>query len=316
MAGPSSTTLPWFRPDQELKPLKVYSFFGKREGGKTTMMREVIYYLRRHFTEVYVFSATEDCNEAWAAHCPSTFIYNGFDSKKIERIIERQRARFKIYKQSLKRPGPNGPLPFPHTLIVAEDLMAMDKKKYVNDPGIRALHMNGRHWGFTLCQTVQYLIDLPPALRGNLDTCFMMQENSDRNMKNAHDNWASMTCEVAEFRDIMREATKDYGCLVINTGNNTDDCLSWYRAPRDGHGDFRIGSRAFWAFHFKHGGGRHVLRSGERSRVATIGVRRRANTQGRTLRLMPPSESKIEIESDKTKKAKKAKIRKIRKIRR
>ena len=302
LASSSTTTLPFF-DTRGLEPLKVYAFFGKRGGGKTTMMREVIYHLRHHFTEVYVFSATEDCNETWSQHCPSTFVYNGFFPEKLAAIIERQRKRWAAYKASLKT---GRPLPCPHTLIVAEDLMA-EKKKYVNDPSVRTLHMNGRHMGITLCETVQYLIDLPPGLRNNLDYCFMMKENSDRNMKNAHDNWASMACEISEFKDIMREATKKYGVLVIETSKDPEECLSWYRAPAAGRGDFRVGSRAFWAFHFRHGKGRGAAAaaSAQAQRPAalesTIGLRRRPTKQGRTLRLLgPKGNSKNSKNSKKT----------------
>lgn len=289
MALEQTTDLEWFRPREHLKPKGVFAFFGMRGGGKTTMMREVIFHLRHHFTEVYVFSATEDSNETWSKHVPSTFIYNGFFPEKLDNIIKRQRKRIEAYNRS------NGALPFPHTLIVAEDLMA-EGKKYVNDPGVRTLHMNGRHLGFTLCETVQYLMDLPRGLRSNINMAFLMKENSAGNVQRIHDAWVSMVCDLGQFRDIMKEVTKDYGVLVINCDKDPDEAMTWYKAPGEGRGNFKVGGRAFWAFHFSHGKGRVAaskIRGASSLKPkaaleATVGQRRRPS-QGRTLRLLPPS---------------------------
>ena len=245
----SSLTLRAFQP-RTLRPKTVLVFFGKRGSGKSFALQDVAFHMRRHFQEILVMSATEDGNHTWGAHVPNTFVHTSFKPDVLARTMTRQRAKFQAWQAAGARPAD-----LPHLLIVAEDLMAEDKK-CVNNPDMRAIFMNGRHIGITFAMTVQYLMDLPRALRMNIDYAFVMQDRSIGNISRMHEAWAGTVCELPAFRAMVQQCTQDKGAMVIDINSDSGDVpdvIYWYKA-RD-HGAYRLGCASYWAFHFRYGAG-------------------------------------------------------------
>jgi len=280
------TVLEKFQPHREIVPKKVYAFFGSRGSGKTRVMEDVGYFLR-HLGEVVVFSATEDGNQTWSSHVPSTFIHKGFDGDALKKIMARQRQRIEEYNQDPKN------IPYPHLLIIFEDMMA-ENKSFVRNPDVRWIFLNGRHIGITMMLTVQYLMDLERGLRDNIDFVFCMKIHSRGNAERIWDQWAGMVCpDLAKFKDIITKTTENYGCLVIRCGANAlnggtklSDTLSWYRSVQ--RGNYHIGSKGIWAFHFRYGAGARTITPAASVRPATQGrtapaTRSRSRARSRSL---------------------------------
>ena len=237
-------------PITTLRPRTVNVFFGKRGSGKSFCMQDFIYHMRHHFQEVLVMSATEDGNHAWGSHVPSTFIHTSFDADVLSRTLARQRRRHTEWQANGSRSRD-----YPHLLIVAEDLMAEDKK-CVNNTDMRYIFMNGRHIGITFCMTVQYLMDLPRALRTNIDVAVVLQDRSVGNIKRLHESWVGTLCSEREFTSIVQRCTRDKGAVVIHVNSESDRLdrvVFWYHAQP--HPKFHVGSSGFWAFHYRYGEG-------------------------------------------------------------
>jgi len=107
---------------------------------------------------------------------------------------------------------------------------------------------NGRHLKITLILCVQYLIDLPVALRANIDYVFALKENVYR--EKLFKNFFPMAGNLSTFNALMDELTKDYGAIVLdNTANSSkiNECIFWYRA-NIGRKPFKLGHAATWGF--------------------------------------------------------------------
>lgn len=208
---------------------------GKRNTGKSILIKDLMYY-KKHIPCGIVCSGTEDGNSFYSSIVPEVFVYNHFDRAAIERVIERQK---KAIKKGTVHP----------VFIVLDDLLY--DKKFLNDKLVRALFMNGRHFKICLFMTAQYLVDVPPSLRANIDYVLVLRDNLYR--ERLWKNLFMIFPTLDMFHAAMDSCTADYGALVLdNTNPSTDisDCVFWYKAKVDRR--FKMGSPAFWTFSRTH----------------------------------------------------------------
>lgn len=219
------------------------AFVGPRGSGKSHCMRDIIWYKRR-IPSATVYCPTHDPNVSWDDHFPSTFIYQGYDSGAMNRVVKRQRKASKKRKRD-----PNYRME--PTLVLCDDCM-FDKKKVINDPNMREILMNGRHLEIFLMISAQYLMDLSRDLRGQFSYVFLFQDNDLGNIERLWKNWAGMVPTFDAFYAIFKKFTQKRGCLVIDVQSRSDkieDCIFWYKSEtRDPY--FKVGSRAYWIYHF------------------------------------------------------------------
>ena len=130
---------------------RILVLIGKRGTGKSTLVTDLLSH-HKDIPHGIVMSATEESNGYWSQYVPELFIYNDFDRDAMERLVNHQR------KQAKK--GPRGKSAF----VLADDCMY--DKSFTKDTLMRGIFMNGRHWKILLVLTMQYSMDIPPALRG------------------------------------------------------------------------------------------------------------------------------------------------------
>eukprot|EP00741_Cyanophora_paradoxa_P001460 tig00000492_g1412.t1 len=138
-----------------------------------------------------IFSPTESpANPTWAKHCPGLFIHSEYDPEVIRGIVKNQQ---RIAKSGRKPPG---------VFIVLDDCM-YNKNAISNDKYLRYVFQNGRHNGIHLVIAAQYLMDLGPALRGNIDVIFACSENNDTTRKKIWTNFFGYMDYLA-FKQLYR----------------------------------------------------------------------------------------------------------------
>lgn len=249
----------------------VVVFVAMKGSGKSTCMADFMH-AKRHLPAGFVFSATEESNEFFSQMVPSMYCYNDLDLPKLREVYDYQEVKMQRYKRSradrdrskaehgnpMMKDSDLERIDFwavwerdPHIFGVVEDLMA--DKSCFKDKVMRELFMNGRHHKMFVMITVQYVMDMPRALRSNVDYWVLFKEDSRENRENLFKHVASKCKSRQVFNKIMDECTKNYGCVVVdnrcNTGNIAD-AVFWYRAkPRD---PFRVGSQRFWRFSRKN----------------------------------------------------------------
>ena len=216
---------------------KVCVFIGKRGTGKSTLVADILYY-KKHLPAGIVLSGTEEGNHYYSKHVPDLFIYGDYDKEAIERAIERQRKLVSAGKTNCG------------CFILLDDCMY--DNKFLKDTCIRQCFMNGRHWKIFFMLTMQYCMDLPPALRANVDYVFILRENIIQNREKLYKSFFGIFPSFDMFNKVMDACTENYECLVLDNtvkSNKITDCVFWYKGNI--RKNFRVGAPELWAAHKK-----------------------------------------------------------------
>lgn len=213
---------------------RVILLIGKRNTGKSVLAKDLLYH-KRHLPAGVVMSGTEEGNGWYSGWVPDSFIYNDFDKSVIEGVIDRQRRLSKADKAK-------------NVFLVLDDCLY--DKKLLREKCMRALFMNGRHWKVYMLLTAQYMMDVPPDIRSQIDYVFVLRENILQNRKRLYDTFFGVFPSFDVFCQVMDKCTENYECLVLDNtsrSNKIEDTVFWYKARvRD---NFRLGSPLFWRFH-------------------------------------------------------------------
>ena len=218
---------------------RVVMCIGKRGTGKTTLTADIMYHLRKKFDAGICFSSTEESNSFWGNHICDTLIHSDFNEKTFSNFITEQR---RINNSSSHKIN---------SFALLEDCM-YNSKILKSNKDIRGTFFDGRHWNIFLIITMQYVLDLPPELRSNVDFVFILRNNMMADRERLYKNFCGFIPTFAIFNKIMNKCTQGYEALVVdNTSRSNDitDCLFWYEGAI--HDKFKIGKRNMWLYHYK-----------------------------------------------------------------
>ena len=223
---------------------KIILFIGKRGTGKSILVLDFLYN-HQTFPLGTVVSPTEGLNLAYTPHVPSIFIHEEYTPELLEEILKRQKTICKSCKHDPKYANID-----PRAFVIFDDCLA-DSGEWVKDKNMKWIFMNGRHAKLTFLLTMQYVIGIPPSLRTNVDYIFICREPKINNQRKLYEQFAGAFQTFDMFRVVLNKCTKDYGCLVIDNGSNSDqltDQVFWYRGNTD-HPDwdtFHMCYPLFW----------------------------------------------------------------------
>lgn len=229
-----------FKPDENKGPVIV--LIGKRDTGKTFLVRDLLYY-KQDIPIGTVISGTEEGNGFYSKLVPKLFIHNEYNTAIIENILKRQRTVLKQIKKEIETYKKS--TIDPRAFVILDDCLY--DNTWARDKMMRLLFMNGRHWKIMLVITMQYPLGIPPTLRTNIDYVFILRENYIANRKRIYENYAGMFPTFEAFCQVMDACTENYECLVINNNSKSNkliDQVFWYKA--DSHNDFKLGAKEFW----------------------------------------------------------------------
>lgn len=222
-----------------LKPHRIIIIVGKRGTGKSVMQRDLMYHLSQKWDFGLAMTPTEESADMFREHMPDSWIYNGFSTHKLDQMLTVQRDLCKTKKQK-------------NLFILMDDCMY--DKKILKGIGIRDLFMNGRHMHISLCNAVQYVMDMGPDLRTQVDYVFALRENIISNKTKLWKYFFGMFEKYEDFAKVMDKCTNNHGCLVMDntTGScNVEECIFWYKAEMN-LPSFKIGSPSFWKLSEKY----------------------------------------------------------------
>lgn len=218
---------------------KVIVFIGKRETGKSFLVRDLLYY-KQDVPVGCVISGTEGANSFYSKIIPGIFIHNQFDDTIVHNYIKRQKKAVKASHNSSQVD--------PRAFLILDDCLY--DPSWTKNKDIRALFMNGRHYKSTFIITMQYALGIPPSLRTNIDYVFILRENIQANRKRLYEQYAGMFHNLDMFNQVMDQCTENYECIVINNNahsNKLVDQVFWYKA--EDHSYFKIGHPTLWKYH-------------------------------------------------------------------
>jgi hypothetical protein len=200
---------------------------GSRSSGKSFLVREISYFIK-DIPLVIVQSSTEPGTGFFSEFVHPLFIYNDFEPDVLISVLNHQKKK----AETLKKEGRE--LKYEvneHVCIILDDL-AFDKS-LMKLPAMRELFFNGRHFGIVLIITFQYLMDLGPAFRGNVNYVICCKENKKDTIDKLHKYFFGIFDKVSDFRKVLSTCTNDYRCLVLeNTpkSERIEDLVFWYKA--------------------------------------------------------------------------------------
>jgi len=248
---------------------KMCVFIGKRGMGKTTLMKDILSFKASELTAGIIFSPTEDANGTWSEHLSPLYIHAEFEQHKLQSLLDRQIKIAKMltkklnnkykktnsseFEEAERKKKINEELKklIPKVFVVMEDCgydEAIKKSK-----ALRYLFMNGRHLNIFLLMSLQYLLDITPGLRGQIDYIFFGKENNPNVKKKLFQHYFGMFPSYKLFDKAFTKFTSDRGCMVINTtavSNNIVENVFYYKASPNKR--FKLGNKYFIEFADKH----------------------------------------------------------------
>ena len=223
-----------------IKSDKVVLFIGKRETGKSFLVRDLLWH-HRDLPVGTVISGTEGANQFYSKMVPPIFIHEEYRPEIINNFVKRQGRLVK------KQVGgaPEYQNIDPRAFMILDDCLY--DNSWVKDKNVRSLFMNGRHFKAFFIITSQYSLGIPPNLRTNVDYVFVLRETIHSNRRRLYEQYCGMFPTYEFFCTVMDQCTENFECLVINNNSKSsklEQQVYWYKA--DEHPDFRLGADILW----------------------------------------------------------------------
>ncbi len=221
-----------FKPET-IKPGRIIFIVGKRGCGKSTLLRELLSRVRDDVDYAMAMCPTMESAEMFRSCMPRSSVYDRYVPGKVEQLV--------AVAQHFAAAGKKRRL-----LLCLDDCLY--DRNVLKSPTIRSIFFNGRHSGISLIVSAQYMMDLGPDLRTNIDYLFVMKENI---ISNRQKLWKYLFGCVPTFDDfcaIMDRCTQNYECLCLDNtlaGGTVPECVFWYKAATD-LSAFEVGRRIFF----------------------------------------------------------------------
>jgi len=219
---------------------------GKKDTGKSFLVRDILFNVQRSFPVGTVISATEAVNEFFQSMIPSKFIHDTYKPEIVTNVIKRQ-MNVKNSRNTDKNSRGGSSSVDPRAFLILDDCLYA-AKAWINEESTRFVFMNGRHIDLMTIITMQYPLGITPNLRTNVDFIFILRENILGNRKRIYENYAGMFPTFEMFCTFMDQCTENYEGLVICnnvSSNKLEDQVFWYKAAE--HPPFRLCDQSLWS---------------------------------------------------------------------
>lgn len=217
-----------------MRPGAVVLIIGRRGSGKSTVGADILSFQRDCQRGVCV-SATEKENPFWSRYIPRCFIYDEYSDDVTKKLFNMQK-KCKREKGTCDK-----------AFAIYDDCMF--DKNFMKSKWTRRLFMNGRHSNIFTIITTQYIMDVPPAMRANVDYTICLRDNIFANRERIWRYFAGMFSSFKAFDKTMMECTNDREAMVIDQGSlspNISDAVFFYKGTPDLV--FRVGAPEYWRF--------------------------------------------------------------------
>ncbi|WBR14389.1 Vv a32-like virion packaging ATPase [Pandoravirus kuranda] len=219
------------------KPDRVVMLVGKRGTGKSVLLRDLLSHLSCEYDGGVAMSPTPESTDMFREFMPDSCVYEDYTSEKIAEIV-------------LKLREFNGVGIYKRVFVLLDDCMF--DSKILKSIQMRDIHMNGRHLKILFLNIVQYVMDVPKAIRSQIDYVFALREPQRAYRENLYKNFFGIFPSYDEFSAAFDACTENYGCIVVDSTaktNAVEDSVFWYRGSSSPP-PFILGNRNFWKLHY------------------------------------------------------------------
>lgn len=217
---------------------------GKKDTGKSFLIRDILFNTQSCFPVGTVISGTEVANEFFQNMIPSKFIHDKYAPQIVMNVIKRQMNIKQTRNKDKATKGGQSNID-PRAFLILDDCLY--DASWIKEESTRYVFMNGRHIDMMTMITMQYPLGITPNLRTNVDFVFILRENILGNRRRIYENYAGMFPTFEMFCDFMDQCTENYECLVICnnvSSNKLEDQVFWYKASD--HPPFRLCDPSLW----------------------------------------------------------------------
>ena len=217
---------------------------GKRNTGKTTLTRDLMWHMKDKLDIAIGMCPTEVVNHNLEFFIPKPLIFHSFDDQKLAQVLEWQK-RCIANKKGFR------------TALIMDDCMSETTKSVVGGKGskkalasqdINKVFKLGRHLKLFFLNAMQYIKDAPPDIRGNVDVLFVFNTSSGTEREKLWKEYFAMFSKFADFNKVFDSCAQGYDCIVLDMRKsmaNVSDCVFFYRATLRNE-PFQVGKKIFW----------------------------------------------------------------------
>lgn len=229
-----------FNPEK-IRPFSSILFCGGKRTGKSTVMRDFMYHIKKRVYDTTIFSGTRDEEHPWENYTPRQYVHycmDKFDSNSLYKTMKIQEDR-KLLSEKHK-------VECPASLVVLEDLEFLKPSIWV-DQGIRGMMFNGRWYKEFFFVAYQYVMEVRMEMRGSFDYAVFTLDSTASGRERIWKQFASVFPEFVEFDSIFKEMTADFGTMVIDLrcrSYNLEDAIFYYKASE--RSAFKMGHPDVW----------------------------------------------------------------------
>ncbi|AGO85537.1 hypothetical protein psal_cds_1223 [Pandoravirus salinus] len=209
---------------------------GKRGTGKSVLLKDLLCSGGNQWDVVVGMSPTPESQDMLREMFPTSCVHDGYDGAVLERVVSTART--------LNHLGFR-----PRVLLVLDDCMF--DHKILRSTVMRDLHMNGRCLGIDVYNVVQYVMDVPKAVRSQIDYVFALCEPQRAYRESLYRNFFGIFPTYEEFSAAFHACTENFGCIVVDSTartNAVEDSVFWYRSAPNPPAVL-LGSCAQWRLH-------------------------------------------------------------------
>lgn len=235
-----------------MKPDATVLLLGKRGTGKSTLLQDLMYHMHTHLFAGIAMAPTEDSVIMFESFLPRCFVFDDFKADAVERLMHTKRLLSRMNRKKQKQAELSGQqFVRRHVSVLLDDCMY--DKKNLKHTAVRDIFMNGRHEDVFFVNLQQYVMDMGPDMRNQVDYIFAMRDTSMENRIKLWKTFFGMFSDYNDFSEVFDSCTENYECMVLcnrSQSNDWKDCIYWYKAmspvPK-----FRIGHPVMWYLNYK-----------------------------------------------------------------
>lgn len=237
-----------------IKPHRIVVAIGKRGTGKSVLLRDILHSQRHRLEYGLAMTPTHESAASFEAFMPPSSVYREYRGDVVTTMLEMQRNKSHEKGMDALR----------SMFLVLDDCMY--DKTVMKSKTIRDLFMNGRHYKCFFIAAVQWLMDLGPDLRTQVDYVVALRENIVSNRERLYKYFFGIFPNYEDFSRVFDACTANFECLVIDNtvnSNNVEDCIFWYKANHE-IPPFRLCSPCYWELDQMRNGGSKQSDAGKR----------------------------------------------------
>jgi len=193
---------------------KTLIFCASRGSGKTILMKWLIEKQKDSFQEIFLISPTETINSQFKDIVKEEFIYDEYDEKWMESLINKMTE---LNKGKEKKEDKT------HILLILDDCCSDSNLSKM--PSFKKIFTRGRHCGITIFVAAQYVFHVKPIIRSNCDY-FIVGQMNNSSIDKLCEEYLRGDITKNQFKSLYYKNTQDFNFLVINNQTTSQNDLA------------------------------------------------------------------------------------------